>query len=569
MDNWIFSYRKEWLRPDVIAGVTTAAIVIPKAMAYATIAGLPVQVGLYTAFLPMVIYAVLGGSRVLSVSTSSTIAILAAAELGEVVPGADPASLLRASAMLTLLVGLALVLASILRLGFVANFISEPVLIGFKAGIGLVIVLDQVPKILGIHFAKRTFVQNLLSMAHGIPGTSLITLAVGVSIIVLLVAMERLMPRAPAPLFAVTAGIIGAYLLNLQVHGVELVGHIPKGLPSLISPAFPLAVRLWPGALGIALMSFTETIAAGRAFALNDEPSPQANSELLATGLANAGGAFFGAMPGGGGPTQTAVNRLAGAHTQLAEIVTAAITLVTMILLAPLIALMPQATLAAVVIVYSVGLIRPEEFREILRVRRKEFIWALTAFAGVVLVGTLKGIIVAIIVSLGALAYQLADPPVYVLGRKRGTNVFRPRSKEHPEDETFAGLLLLRLEGRVFFANAEHIAQKMRILVAEAQPKVIVIDLSGVFDLEYTALKMLISGVKRFQNLGVAPWLVGMNPSVLGVVQRSELAKTLGHEGMHFNLEIAVDKYLIGRSAMVNAGHASPLPSDVRDGNNP
>jgi SulP family sulfate permease len=205
---------------------------------------------------------------------------------------------------------------------------------------------------------------------------------------------------------------------------------------------------------------------------------------------------------------------------------------------------MPEATLAAVVIVYSIGLIRPLEFREILSVRRTEFMWALVAFAGVVLVGTLKGIIVAIIVSLGALAYQLADPPVYVLGRKRGTNVFRPRSKENPEDETFPGLLLLRLEGRVFFANAEHIAQKMRILVEEAQPKVIALDLSGVFDLEYTALKMLINGVKRFRDRGVAHWLVGMNPSVLGVVQKSELAKMLGHEGMHFNLEIAVDKYL-------------------------
>ena len=550
MDNWIASYRKEWLRPDVIAGVTTAAIVIPKAMAYATIAGLPVQVGLYTAFLPMVIYAVLGTSRVLSVSTSSTIAILAAAELGEVVPGGDTASLLRASAMLTLLVGLVLVVASILRLGFVANFISEPVLIGFKAGIGLVIVLDQVPKILGIHFAKGTFVHNLLAMVHGIPRTSLITLAVGVSIIVLLVAMERLMPRAPAPLFAVTAGIAGAYLLNLHAQGVELVGPIPQGLPSFTVPAFSLAARLWPGALGIALMSFTETIAAGRAFAKNDEPSPQANRELLATGLANAGGALLGAMPGGGGTSQTAVNRLAGAHTQLAGIVTAAIALVTMILLAPLIALMPQATLAAVVIVYSIGLIRPEEFHDILRVRRKEFIWALTAFAGVVLVGTLKGIIVAIIVSLGALAYQLADPSVYVLGRKPGTNVFRPRSKEHPEDETFAGLALLRLEGRVFFANAEHIAQKMRVLIENEKPKVVAVDLSGVFDLEYTALKMLINGEKRFRERGIIHWLVGMNPAVLEVVQKSQLAKTLGHDGMHFNLEIAVDNYLgtAGRS---------------------
>src|SRR5664279_4406890 len=181
MENWIVSYRKEWLRPDVIAGLTTAAVVIPKSMAYATIAGLPVQVGLYTAFLPMVIYAVLGTSRALSVSTTTTLAILAAAALGEAVPGGDPGSLLIASATLTLLVGAMLVLASILRLGFVANFISEPVLIGFKAGIGLVIVVDQVPKILGIHFARIPFVRNLLATIHDLPKTSLATLAVGIS----------------------------------------------------------------------------------------------------------------------------------------------------------------------------------------------------------------------------------------------------------------------------------------------------------------------------------------------------------------------------------------------------
>src|ERR1700759_3758521 len=340
MASWISTYRTEWLRPDIIAGLTTAAVVIPKAMAYATIAGLPVQVGLYTAFLPMVIYAVLGTSRVLSVTTTTTIALLAAAELGEAVPGADPATLLAASAALTLMVGAMLVLASILRLGFVANFISEPVLIGFKAGIGLVIVLDPLPKILGIHFAKSGFLRTQISLVRHLPETSLITLAVGIAMIAILVGFEHFAPKLPAPLFAVGAGIAGAYLLNLHAHGVEIVGNIPQGLPSLTVPALSLAEKLWPGALGIALMSFTETIAAGRAFARNDEPAPQANRELLATGLANAGGAFLGAMPGGGGTTQTAVNRLAGARTQMSEIVTAAMTLVTMLLLAPLIGMM-------------------------------------------------------------------------------------------------------------------------------------------------------------------------------------------------------------------------------------
>ncbi|MFY9732167.1 MAG: STAS domain-containing protein [Candidatus Acidiferrales bacterium] len=197
----------------------------------------------------------------------------------------------------------------------------------------------------------------------------------------------------------------------------------------------------------------------------------------------------------------------------------------TVLLLAPFLALMPQATLAAVVIVYSIGLIRPKEFREILEIRRTEFIWALTAFAGVILLGTLKGIIVAIVASLVALAAQVADPPVYILGRKPGTNVFRPRSKEHPEDETYPGLLLLRLEGRVFFANAEQIGQKIRLLVSDTQPKVVVLDLSPVFDLEYTALKALSEGEKRHRERGIDTWLVGLNPGVLKMVQRSPLGK--------------------------------------------
>jgi MFS superfamily sulfate permease-like transporter len=281
------------------------------------------------------------------VSTPTTLAILVAAELGEVVSNGDAASLIQASATLALLVGAILLLASLLRLGFIANFISEPVLVGFKAGIGLVIVLDQVPKILGTHFAKGTFLHNIFAILKGVPEASLATVAVAAFMIALLIGFKRFIPRAPAPLVAVAAGILGARLLGLQSHGVELIGKIPRGLPTLSLPNFSLAAALWPGALGIALMSFTETIAAGRAFARSDELTPKANRELLATGLANLGGAFLGSMPAGGGTSQTAVNRLAGARSQVAELVTASATLATMLLLAPLLALMPQATLDA------------------------------------------------------------------------------------------------------------------------------------------------------------------------------------------------------------------------------
>jgi len=547
LPEWLASYRRDWLRPDIVAGLTTGAVIIPKAMAYAMMAGLPVQVGLYTALLPMLIYAVLGTSRVLSVSTSTTLAILTAAQLGQIVPNGEPAAMLRALTTLTLLVGAALVLASLLRLGFVADFISEPVLVGFRAGIGVVILVDQIPKVLGIHFARGTFVQNVLATVHNLPKTSFATLVVGLMVMVSLVGIERVLPKMPAPLLAVAAAIAAANLFHLQHRGVELVGHISRGLPSVVRPDLSLVSVLWPGALGIALMSFTETVAAGRAFARKDEPTPRADRDLLATGLANAGGALLGAMPGGGGTTQTAVNVRAGARTQLAEMVTAVMTLVTIFFLAPLIATMPQSALAAMVIVYSFGLIKPIEFRDILSIRWTEFSWAIVAFAGVVFAGTLKGIVVAIIVSLVTLAHQVANPPVYVLRRKPGTNVFRPESSEHPEDESFPGLLLLRPEGPIFFANAAHIAHQIEPLIRRTQPTVIAVDASGVLDMEYTALKMFAQVAKTQSQHGVQLWLIGMNPRVLAVVQRSPLGQMLRRERMFFNLEIAVGRYLAAR----------------------
>jgi high affinity sulfate transporter 1 len=541
--DWLSGYQKSWLTSDVVAGLTTAAVVIPKAMAYATVAGLPIQIGLYTAFVPLIVYALLGTSRPLSVTTTTTLAILTAAELGEAVPNGDPTALLQATALLTLMVGAILMAASVLRLGFVANFISEPVLVGFKAGIGVVIIVDQLPKVLGMHFTKGSFLDNVGSIFTNLSHMELATLTVGVLTILGLVVIEKLRPRWPAPLVVIAAGIAAAALFALQDRGISLVGAIPAGLPAFRVPDFTLAQQLWPGALGMALMSFTETIAAGRAFAKSDEPPLRPNVELFATGAANAVGAFLGCMPGGGGTSQTAVNRLTGARTQVASVVTALMTLLTMLFLAPLIALMPNAVLAGVVIFYSVGLIKLGDFRNILRIRRTEFVWAVAAFLGVMVFGTLKGILVAIIVSLVALAQQVANPPVFVLGRKPGTNVFRPRSPEHPEDESYPGLLMLRMEGRLFFLNAERIAEKVRTLTGEAKPKVVLMDLSAVFDLEYSALKMLIDAEKRSRDSGVSLWLAGLSSEVYAMVQRSALGAALGSARLFFNLELAVDKY--------------------------
>jgi sulfate permease, SulP family len=350
-------------------------------------------------------------------------------------------------------------------------------------------------------------------------------------------------PRAPAPLLALAAAISISALFGLQAAGVAIVGSIPQGLPTFVWPNLELIEVMWPGAAGIALMSFTESIAAARAFGTPQEPRLVPNQELVAMGLANIAGGLFGAMPAGGGTTQTAVNRRAGARTQLAELITAVGAVATLLLLAPLIALLPQAALAAVVVAYSFDLIQPAEFYDIRRVRRTEFYWALIAFAGVVLLGTLKGILVAVIVSLMALAQQAYSPPVYALARKRGTDVFRARNAEHPDDETWPGMLILRTEGRAFFANAQRIGEKMWPLIREARPAVVLIDGSALIDIEYTALKMLTEAEAKMRAEGIELWLAALNPEVLAVVTHSKLGQALGRERLFFNLPMAVEKY--------------------------
>jgi MFS superfamily sulfate permease-like transporter len=301
-------------------------------------------------------------------------------------------------------------------------------------------------------------------------------------------------------------------------------------------------------------MSFTETIAAGRAFATAADPPIRPNRELLATGVANLGGAMLGAMPAGGGTSQTAVVRAVGGHSQTASLVTAAASLATMLLLAPLLGLLPQAVLAAVVIVYSIGLIRPGDFASIRRVRTMEFRWAVAAFLGVLVFGTLGGIIVAVALSLIGLASQAAHPRVDVIGRKRGEDVLRPLSPDNPDDETFDGLLIVRPEGRLFFANAQAVDDTVRALVAEQKPRVLVLDLSRVFDIEYSALQMMMDGERRYAEEGVVVWLAVLNPDVLASVRSSGLAARLGEKRLFPNARAAIRHYNDGVAAEPRAG---------------
>jgi MFS superfamily sulfate permease-like transporter len=299
---------------------------------------------------------------------------------------------------------------------------------------------------------------------------------------------------------------------------------------------------LGSGALGIALIAFVESIASARAFVGRRDLPADANRELLALGAANLAGGLFQAMPAGGGTSQTAVNDQAGARSQLAELFTAGFTALTLLFLAPLISLMPQATLGALVMLAALGLIKVDEFRAIGRIRRLELWWALIALIGVLVLGTLNGIMIAVAASLLALIYEANHPPLYMLGRKPGTDIFRPY-KESSGDKIFPGLLILRTENSMTFASAPRLSDKIWALIHATEPEILALDLSAVPDIEYTALQMLTDFEEKLCQAGITLWLVALNPEPLKMIQRSPLFKTLGFERMFFNVEQAVDAF--------------------------
>lgn len=537
------AYRSGWLRSDLIAGISTAAVVLPQSLACAALAGLPAYVGLYTAFAPALAYALAGTSRALSVSTTATVAMLCGSALGALAPYADTGELMRASATLTLLTGLMLLVAAALRFGFLANFISAPVLTGFRAGVAIVVLIEQLPRLLGLHIDAERRLQEVAEMAMSLPETSWATLALGASSVAAIVAIQRWAPRLPATLLVVVLGTVASTWLDLGAHGVELVGRVPAGPPSLIAPDVARVADLWPAAMGIALMSFIQSVTAAQVVVRAGEPYPSADVELRALGVAGIAGALFGCMPASGATMPSTVNDRAGACSQVAGLVVAFVALAAMLWLGPALERVPNATLAAIAIVFIAGLVSPREFAAIRAVRRTEFIWALVAMVGVVALGALRGIVVAIVVSLMSLAYQSLRPRLHVLRRKPGTRRFRPESSGSPSDENVPGLLVLRPEGRLFFGNAAYFGERIQPLIAASRPRVILLDLRAVFDIEYTALMALTEAEAKQRAAGTELWLASVTPDVLETLRRSPLYARIGEHRVFADVGDAIDAW--------------------------
>jgi MFS superfamily sulfate permease-like transporter len=453
--------------------------------------------------------------------------------------GADPSAV---APMLALLVGGILIAGRLLRLGFLANFISLPVLIGFEAGIGIVVIIGQLKSVLGVHPESNTTIGILLELPGLLPQIQLTTLLVAAVGIAMLVGLHRAAPRLPAALLWVATSIVASLLIGLGALGVATVGAFPAGLPSLTWPDWSLAEALWPAALGVALMSFTESVAAARTFWQRDDAPIDANRELLAVGASNLAVAAVGGLPAGGGTSQTAVADQAGARTQLAQWVNAAAVLITLLFLSSAIGALPEAALGAVIVVAAAGMIKPGRFRAIARVRRDELMWALATVAGVVLIGTLEGILIAIVISLLTLIYQANHPPVYAVAYNRERRIFR-RAGENDADETFPGLLILRTEGRLTFANAANAGRKMQELIEQAPPEVIVLECSAIPDIEYTALVMLTEAEQKLRARGATLWLAAVNPGLLPVLARSPLAAASAPGCLFANLHEALEAW--------------------------
>jgi SulP family sulfate permease len=541
LPGWLQHYQRSWLRPDLIGGLTVAAMAIPKAMAYAVIAGLPIQTGLYTALAATMVYPLLGSSRPLSVTTTSAIAMLSAAVVAAAAAQTS-ASPVAIAATLALLVGAILVLARILRLGFLANFISLPVLVGFQTGVGLVIIFGQIGAILGVHIESHSVPGILRALPAAISQTHGITLSIALFGLAVMLALPRLFPRLSAPLVWVVLSILISALFGLEAMGVKTVGAVPSGLPVLALPDLSLATLVLPGAFGIALMSFTESVAAARTYTQRTDPPVNPNRELLAIGAANLASAAVGGLPAGGGTSQTNVADNAGVRSQMAQWVNGGVVLLCLLVFSNIIGLLPKAALGALIIIASIHMIKPDDFRAIARIRPMEFSWAIITMVGVLLIGTLEGILIAVAISVISLFYQAVNPAVYAVVYNRSKDIFR-RFGDDSEDISFPGLLILRTEGRINFANASNTREKMQALVMEASPKVIALECSGIPDFEYTALSMLMDVEEDLAHRGIELWLVSINPDLRLTLKRSSLEQKLGPERIFFNLKQALEAW--------------------------
>jgi sulfate permease, SulP family len=497
-------YRGTWLTGDVVAGLTVWAVLVPEALAYATIAGVSPVVGLYAAPAALILYAAFGSSRHLIVGPMSATAALSAAIVAQFATQGST-SFAALTAALAVTTGLAAFVAGLLRLGFLASFISEPVLKGFIVGLALTIIVGQLPDLFGVDKGSGNFFEKLWDLIADLGSTSGLTLLVGAGSLALVLGLRRVAPVVPGSLVAVAVGVILVKLLGLDGHGVAIVGHIDSGLPSIGVPDVSSARYgdLVGPALGVMLVGFAEGLGAAKTYAAREHYEIDTDRELLGLGAANLASGLASGMVVNGSLSKTAVNGSAGARSQISGLVCAALTVLTLLFLTGLFEDLPEATLAAVVIAAVVELVDVPALVELYRVHtralgraygfaaRPDFIAAVAAMAGVLVFDTLPGLFLGITISLVLLLYRVSRPYVAQLGRVAGARDHYADLARHPDDRPPPGVVVLRVESGLFFANADHVRAAILQSVGE-DTEGVVLDAETVPSIDVTAARMLL-----------------------------------------------------------------------------
>ena len=556
--SWLPSYNRRWLRGDLAAGIAVTALIVPKNLGYAGIAGVPLENGLYAAAAGAIIYALFCTSRQISTGPSSSLAAVAGgAVLVTKLGGQDAAQLVAA---ITLATGALFLLLALFRMGWIAQFLSKAVITGFLAGAAIDVTIGELPKLTGTSSSGDSAWRELATWIQGLGETHWTTVLVGLVSLGVILALRFAAPAVPGALVLVVGGLVASGLFDLGAHGVALVGHVPRGLPSPALPDWGL-VRTHLSTIGIAslallLIGFSQTAGDARAFATRHRYRIDVNQESVAQGMANVGAGVFQGMPVSTSLSASSLNESAGARTPVASLITGGLVLLTLIVLAPLFSALPKAVLAAVIIDAVVfGMIDVAELRRLHRVARVDFWIAVAAIIGVLSAGVLAGVAIGVVLSLGWLIYVATSPRMPVLARQPGTQAYRELD-ENPGDQTFPGIAVLRLDSGLFFATAEALDDRVRAVIRESDPQLhaLVIDLEGVDFVDSQGAAKLVELNDVVNADGVTLRLARVKPHVLAVLEADGMVARLGTDRIHGNVDQAVEAQLAEDT------HVAPVP---------
>ena len=541
---WLPAYDRGNLRFDAVAGATIWGLLIPEMIAYAGLAGLPPQAGLYTLLVTLAAYAVFGTSRHVVAAGTSAAAVLLASTVIALHPSGSDAYLVDAAALVLFCGGL-FVLAGLLRLGFIAQFLSRPVMEGFVFGLAIFVTVKQLPRLFGIEPGTGDTIRQFAHVIGHLGDTNGPTLAVGIGALVLLFAGERWFPRIPGGLLALVLGIVVGAAFHLSSHGVAIVGHVPSGLPPVSLPHPPAGDigALLAGAAGMMLVIFSESLGAATNFATKHGYEIDANQELVALGVANVGAAALRGLPAGGSLSQSAVNEGAGARSEISPLVATVLALVTVLFLTPVFKNLPEAVLAALIIHAVSHLWKISEFRLYRREQPLEFWVGLVTLVGVITVDVLPGLVIGVVSMILLVVYQASRPHVAVLGRVPGVPDAYGDVDRHPDYERIPGMLVLRLEAPLFYANASLVVEAVKRLVgaSDPPPRAVIVDFSPNANLDITSSEKLGELVTTLRSAGIDFALAELRKPTREAARLSGVLEAIGEDRIFHTIDEAVD----------------------------